>query len=140
MYKINEDFFYDATDLQTVFVDVEHGIFYLLPVFANLVLNMLLIGKNTGDINDAFSKIDNIPLDYKSRIADIIKKLLKYELIVQCDETQKIDPMFITSNIIQELQESDFAYEIKPSDDVQSLLLDDPIHDVSLDGWNPIAK
>ena len=42
--------------------------------------------------------------------------------------------------MIQELQESDFAYRIEPSADVAQLLLDDPIHDVSLEGWTPVAK
>lgn len=140
MYKINDDFFYDATDIQTVFVDIENGIFYLLPVFANLILNMLLTGKNVDDINDTFSTIEHIPTDYKSRISSVIKKLTEYKLIIPSDVMSDTQPMIITDNIVQELQESDFAFEITPSDDVQALLLDDPIHDVSLDGWNPITK
>jgi hypothetical protein len=37
------------------------------------------------------------------------------------------------------MQEDGFKYIIEPSNEVQKLLLDDPIHDVSLDGWTPFA-
>lgn len=139
MYTTNEKFFVDATNIRTIFVDIDQGTFYLLPVFANLVLQMLLSGYDVSEIKNYFANIESVPDDYESRVDSVLKKLIKYELIVETKDSATQE--FISDDdALQELHASDFAYDIVPSDDVQDLLLDDPIHDVSLEGWNPISK
>ena len=140
MYKRNPDLFADITGSQVIFIDMENGMFYLLPLFASLVLRFLLNGKDLSEIKDIFSKFPEIPSDYENRIDNVFDNLIKYQLIVESKEHDNIDAVIINDLTYQDLQEEDFGYEITPSNDVQKLLLDDPIHDVSLDGWTPVAK
>lgn len=140
MYKRNPDLFADITGSQVIFIDMENGMFYLLPLFASLVLRFLLNGKDLSEIKDIFSKFPEIPSDYENRIDNVFDNLIKYQLIVESKEHDNIDTVIINDLTYQDLQEEDFDYKITPSNDVQKLLLDDPIHDVSLDGWTPVAK
>ena len=100
----------------------------------------MLNGKNLPEIKQILSTVPDIPDDYEKRIDDIFENLIKYKLIVESDKPDLLTETKINDMVMQGLQESNFAYEIEPSTDVQKLLLDDPIHDVSLDGWTPIAK
>ena len=137
MYKRNPDFFVDITGSQVIFIDMEAGMFYLLPLFASLVLRFLLNGKELSEIKDIFSKIPEIPADYKQRIDEVFDALIQYKLIIESKEADNIAAVVLNDLTYQDLQEEEFGYEITPSNDVQKLLLDDPIHDVSLDGWTP---
>ncbi len=140
MYKKNDDLFADITETQTIFVDMENGIFYLLPVFANVVFQLLVSGKSIEDIKKDFGKIPNIPADYEQRIDYVFNALKEFNIIV---EGQSVDDTMLkelNKYVITHLQENDFVYKITPSNDVQELLLDDPIHDVSLEGWQPFVK
>ena len=140
MYKRNPDFFADITGSQVIFIDMDQGLFYLLPLFARMVFRMLLNGKTLSEIKDIFANIPEIPKDYEQRIDDVFNNLIKYKLIIESDNSDNIESVILNDLAYQDLQEEDFAYQITPSNDVQKLLLDDPIHDVSLDGWTPIAK
>lgn len=141
MYKKNDDLFADITETQTILIDMENGVFYLLSVFTNLVFKFLISGKDISEIKEIFGKLPGIPNDYEKRIDEVVKQLLELNLIVECDtiDNSMVAPDF-TPIVIQGMQEEDFAYIIEPSDDLQNLLLDDPIHDVSIDGWTPIEK
>ncbi len=140
MYKRNPDLFADITGSQVIFIDMEAGMFYLLPLFASLVLRFLLNGKELAEIKDIFSKIPEIPDDFEQRIDEVFDSLLEYKLIIESKEPDNIATVELNDLTYQDLQEEDFGYEITPSNDVQKLLLDDPIHDVSLDGWTPVVK
>lgn len=140
MFKRNDNFFSDIIESQTIFIDMENGLFYLLPLFANLVFKYVINGKSIDEIVEIMSTIPDMPSDYVERIKYVYEKLIEYELIVESDTPDTIPEPELTDLMIQELQESDFAYRIEPSADVAQLLLDDPIHDVSLEGWTPVAK
>lgn len=140
MYKKNPDFFCDITGSQVIFIDMEQGVFYLLPLFASLVLKFLIKGFDLSQIKEIFSKIPEIPSDYESRIDSVLENLLKFNLIVESETPDTIEDIVLNELTYQDLQEEDFTFDITPSTDVQKLLLDDPIHDVSLDGWTPIEK
>lgn len=140
MFKSNDSFFADITDTQSIFIDVEQGIFYILPTFANFVFRMLISGKNIEEIKQISGTIDQIPSDYANRIDTIFKNLTKYNLIVPSETEASSQSFNMYDELIQELQEDNFSYEITPSTDVQKLLMDDPIHDVSLNGWSPVVK
>lgn len=139
MYKKNDDLFADISDTQTIFVDMQNGICYLIPSFANAVFLLLLGGVNLDDIKTIFSKVPEVPSDYAKRVDDVFAKLNEYHLIVpgHSDEAGRTS---LSDTMIECLHTSDFVYNIKPSNDVYDLLMDDPIHDVSLDGWNPFEK
>jgi hypothetical protein len=140
MFKHNDNFFSDITDSQTIFIDMESGVFYVLPLFANLVFKLLLNSKTIPEIIQIFQQIPEIPSDFEQRIQNVYDNLIKYQLILESDTPDSLPDAELTDFVLQELQETDFAYKIEPSTDVQQLLLDDPIHDVSLDGWTPFAK
>ena len=140
MYKRNPDFFADISGSQIIIIDMEQGVFYLLPLFASLVFRFLILGKSLKEIKELFATFDEIPEDYEQRIDKTFDSLIKYSLIIESDTPDTIDEVILNDMTYQDLQEEDFAYEITPSTDVQKLLMDDPIHDVSLDGWTPVAK
>lgn len=119
---------------------MEQGVFYLLPLFASLVFKFLIKGYDIKQIKETFSKVPEIPDDYESRIDSVLETLLEFKLIVESDTPDTIEDVLLNDLTYQDLQEEDFAFDITPSTDVQKLLLDDPIHDVSLDGWTPIEK
>ena len=140
MYKKNDDLFADITETQTIFVDMENGIFYVLPVFANIVFQLLISGKSIENIKKDFSAIPSIPSDYEQRIDYVFNALKEFHIIVEGQSGDTSMLQELNKHVITHLQESDFVYKITPSNDVQELLLDDPIHDVSLEGWQPFAK
>lgn len=140
MFKHNDKMFADITDTQTIFIDMESGVFYILPLFANLVFRLLLNRKTIEEITDILSKLPEAPADTVQRIQNVYDNLIKYQLILESDTPDTVPEIQLTDILIQDLQESNFAYKIEPSTDVQQLLLDDPIHDVSLDGWTPFAQ
>ena len=140
MYKKIPDFFSCIAGSQVIFIDMEQGVFYLLPLFASLVFKFLIKGYDIKQIKETFSKIPEIPDDYESRIDSVLETLLEFKLIVESDTPDTIEDVLLNDLTYQDLQEEDFAFDITPSTDVQKLLLDDPIHDVSLDGWTPIEK
>ncbi|MBR5903916.1 MAG: hypothetical protein IKZ49_00080 [Alphaproteobacteria bacterium] len=140
MYKKNPDFFADISGSQIIMINMDEGVFYLLPLFASLVFRFLILGKTIDEIKELFATFPEIPDDYAKRIDDVLNDCLKYSLIVESDVPDTIDDVVLNDLTYQDLQEEDFAYEITPSTDVQKLLMDDPIHDVSLDGWTPVAK
>ncbi|MCQ2574759.1 MAG: hypothetical protein MJ156_01475 [Alphaproteobacteria bacterium] len=111
-----------------------------MPTFANFVFRMLISGKNIEEIKQISGTIDQIPSDYANRIDTIFKNLTKYNLIVPSETEASSQSFNMYDELIQELQEDNFSYEITPSTDVQKLLMDDPIHDVSLNGWSPVVK
>lgn len=139
-YKKNDDFFSDITGALTIFIDMEQGLFYLLPLFASLVCRFLLNGKTLDEIKEIFSTFPEIPDDYETRINAIKDKLIKYNLIIPSEKPDNIAPVELNDLTFQDLQEDDWSYDFEPSTDIQKLLLDDPIHDVSLDGWTPFAQ
>ena len=140
MYTKNIDFFSDITETNTIYIDMENGLFYLIPPFANLIFRCMLYGMSVNEIIELCSTIPEIPSDYKERINKTIKLLLEYKLIIECDNAPDFPKPELNDYLIQSIQEDDFDYTITPSNDVQKLLLDDPIHDVSLGGWSPIVK
>ena len=99
----------------------------------------MLKGKTIEEIKVICAEIPEVPADYKERIDSVFKQLLEFQLIVESDEPSSIPEPELNSTLIQSMQEDGFKYIIEPSNEVQKLLLDDPIHDVSLDGWTPFA-
>lgn len=136
-YTKNDKLFCDMSDSRTIFVDLDQGIFYAFTIFSNLVFRYLISGKT---LDETITTIQNIP-GMPENIADSVKiafdKLIEYNLIVESD-IPEIVPMFeITETLIQDIRDEDFDPTIQASTDVQKLLMDDPIHDVSADGWTP---
>jgi len=140
MFKQNDNLFADITDTQSIFIDLEQGIFYVLPPFANTVFRLLISGKTIEETKQVCSTIDQVPLDYNQRIDSIINNLKKFNIIIPSEITNCTQPFNIYEEIVQDMQEDNFSYDITPSTDVQKLLMDDPIHDVSLNGWSPVVK
>ena len=118
---------------------MEQSVFYLIQPFPNFIFRHLLKGKTIEEIKVICAEIPEVPADYKERIDSVFKQLLEFQLIVESDEPSSIPEPELNSTLIQSMQEDGFKYIIEPSNEVQKLLLDDPIHDVSLDGWTPFA-
>ncbi len=140
MYIRNPEFFCDTNDNKTIFIDLENGVFYILPIFANLVFRALVSGKTMDETLQILQDIEQMPSDVATRADKVLNQLLEYRLIVDSDLVDIVPMPEITENLIMDIQDEEFEYEITVSSDIQKMLMDDPIHDVSLDGWSPILN
>ena len=140
MYIRNPEFFCDTNDNKTIFIDLDNGVFYILPIFANLVFRALISGKTMDETIEMLRAIEQMPVDVAARAEKVLGQMLEYRLVCESDVSDNIPMPEITENLIMDIQDEDFEYEITMSSDIQKMLMDDPIHDVSLDGWSPILN
>lgn len=137
MYIKNDNFFCDMSDLRTIFVDLDQGVFYALTVFANLVFRFLISGKTLDETIETIQNIPGVPENIADSVKITFNDLIKYNLIIESDDPVTIPMININENLIQDIIDEGFDPIIQTSADLQKLLMDDPIHDVSVEGWAP---
>lgn len=137
MYTKNDKLFCDMSDARTIFVDLDQGLFYAFTIFSNMVFRFLISGKTLDETFSAIQNIPGMPSDINDRIQTAFDKLIEYNLIVESDAPAIVPMIEITETLIQDIRDEDFDPTIQCSTDVQKLLMDDPIHDVSAEGWSP---
>lgn len=137
MYTKNDELFCDMSDLRTIFVDLEQGVFYALTVFANLIFRFLISGKTLDETIETIQKIPGVPENIADSIKITFNDLIKYNLILKSDTPAIIPMIDVNDNLIQDIIDEGFDPVIQVSADLQKLLMDDPIHDVSAEGWAP---
>ncbi|MBE6459914.1 MAG: hypothetical protein E7009_02935 [Alphaproteobacteria bacterium] len=125
------------SDARTIFVDLDQGLFYAFTIFSNLVFRFLISGKTLDETIIAIQDIPGMPTDIINRIKTAFDKLIEYNLIVESDTPEIVPMLKITETLVHDMRDEDFDPTIQCSTDVQKLLMDDPIHDVSAEGWTP---
>jgi hypothetical protein len=100
------------------------------------VLHWLDDGASKEGIVAALLKLPSAPDDIGARIDAIEKNLLEYNLIIpsKSDKEFKVE---IDADTAMDIEDSMYGSDITVSSDVQKMLLNDPIHDVSIKGWEP---
>lgn len=137
MYTKNDKLFCDMSDARTIFVDLDQGLFYAFTIFANLVFRFLISGKTLDETIEAIQNIPGMPANIAEATKTAFNKLIEYNLIVESDTPDIVPMLPITETLVYDMRDEDFDPTIQCSTDVQKLLMDDPIHDVSAEGWSP---
>lgn len=136
MYTKNDKLFCDLSD-RAVFVNLDQGLFYAFPVFANVVLRFILSGKTLDETIKAIQDIPGVPDNIADSVKITFNDMIKYELIVESDTPEIIPMIDINKQMVMDMTDEEFDPVIIVSADIQKLLMDDPIHDVSAEGWAP---
>lgn len=137
MYKLNEEkMFADITDNVAIIINSETGIYYGTNNCGSIVFQSIIDGCSKQTIVDSLKKIENCPADIDDKLQQFIDELLKKEIIVEGETTDK-SPI-IDENIVKQ---DKFEMKVSEYADAQEMLLADPIHDVDEEeGWKPIFK
>lgn len=140
MYKQNEELFTDNVNDQIVFLDIKQGKFYLLPKFVEFIYKCIISGASVDDIKNMliqFSKCDKTVLN---KVDVAFNELIQLNILQETDNFTKTALPILDDDLFMDFQDENFDSIITVSTDIQKLLLDDPVHDVSTDGWDPIKK
>ena len=136
MYKLNSDsMYYDYADGLAILINHQTGTYYATNSLASEVLDRLLAGKSIGKIAEAVKKLPGCPGDIDDKLNEFVN-LLKGKQIILDDETKSGGDEPMNKSVLSD----GFALEIEEFDEIQDLILADPIHDVDpTQGW-PVLK
>jgi hypothetical protein len=134
-YVLNDEkMFCDIADGIAIIINSETGIYYGLNAFGTAVLEKILNGVETADIQAALAEMPGAPGDMPARLADFLQILQDKELI----RPGPAGPGGLVDLSREAAEKESFALEIKEYNDAQELLLADPIHEVKENtGWRP---
>ncbi|MDO4492780.1 MAG: PqqD family protein [Clostridia bacterium] len=136
MYRINEEkVFCDIADGQAVVIDFTTGIYYGFTPLGSEVLEKLRDGSGPEDIFAALQAAgagESVRADLDGFIGELVRKeILAGDAAGYSAGTTAIAPRAL---------EEGFLLAVQEFNDVQDLLLADPVHEVDVDmGW-PIMK
>lgn len=132
IYRINvPNIISEPMELEQVVIDLKTGCYYNLNESAAQIWRMIEFGYSKDEIIQGITKISqNLDKDNVFLIEEFIKKLEEEELIIE----NKID----IDRKPKEFPISELKFEVptyQKFDDMQEMLLLDPIHEVSEAGW-----
>jgi hypothetical protein len=121
----------ETLDEETIIISLENGNYYNLNSTATVIWNKIEEHYTAAQIIQYISNCYNESVDnIKSNVEEVLKTLEKDELITKSDNIEKI-----------EIEYKDVAKEkyiiplVEKYEDMQEMLLADPIHDVEEKGW-----
>jgi hypothetical protein len=131
MYTINKDkVFCDINNDLAIIINSDTGIYYSLNVFGTKVFQNIIAGVSTNDIGKDLKKLSNCPADIEDKLKKFTDTLIEKEIIIEGKSDG--DKVVITE---QDAIEQNFGFGFEEYADMQEMLLIDPIHDVSDEGW-----
>ena len=131
-YRVNEPKVVSETlDGETIAIDLESGSYFSMNPAASVVWNLILDGHPA----DAFPAVIAARFDVSREaaaadIARFVESLVRDRLVVAAEPRAAGAPV-----IVAEGQAAYAAPAVERFDDMQELLLADPIHDATLAGW-----
>lgn len=136
-YNINEmKVISELLDGETIIINLENGNYYSLNETGSLVWNALVTSHTLGEIVDYFcarfnATKDEIEAEISKFVSFLEREALVMELVTKQEEKK---PLEVVS------EKSEFVLpKIEKYEDMQEMLLADPIHDVTETGW-PVLK
>lgn len=129
-FLINPRIVADIFENDLILANLDTGIYYSLNGLSVFLLSKLPFSEPEGEIQ-AIAK--QFPQKHKEIIEDLTliwKKLQKEEIIISTDKEIKTD-----SNFSIEIPSGFESSKLLKYADMQDLLMLDPIHEVSEDGW-----
>lgn len=134
--KLNErKVFYDYSDGAVILIDQSTGIYYGMNGGSSAVFNELIKNATVDSIVNALRNVECCPADIEEKIVNFVKELSDKELIIPTEESpvdaSPIDPAAVAG---------EFTFALDEFNELQEILLADPIHDVDVEqGW-PVLK
>lgn len=131
-YRVNEPKVVSETlDGETIAIDLESGSYFSMNPAASVVWNLIVDGHPVAAFPAVVAARFAIsPEDAAADIARFVENLLRDRLVVAAEPKAVAAPA-----IAGEGQAAYAAPSVERFDDMQELLLADPIHDVTLAGW-----
>lgn len=126
---------FDHFEDETVAVNLPRGNYYSLRFTADFIFRQLVFGSNAEKIAGALTQLYDVEYEDALKAAtQFIDQLLVEELLKETEAEGKID-------IIQSNEKKQFTFPVlEIFDDMQEMLVLDPVHDVdSTQGW-PLKK
>lgn len=123
-YRINsEKIVADKFDNETIIVNLSNGNYYSLRGSATDIWNLLEVGLKTEEVSSYYSVLSDEELN---QVSNLIKKLSDEDLAIRVEEGS-------VARLEDELMFSTISFE--KYEDMQELILLDPIHEVDAKGW-----
>lgn len=131
-YRVNEPKVVSETlDGETIAIDLESGSYFSMNPAASVVWNLILDGHPVAAFPAVVAaRFDVSAEDAAADIARFVENLVRDRLVVAAEPRAAGAPV-----IAAEGQAAYAAPAVERFDDMQELLLADPIHDVTLAGW-----
>jgi hypothetical protein len=142
-YRCNDpDVIYEIYDDEVVVLNFSNGNYYSLKNSAKSVWILIVRGVSLSEIQKHFTGNSNShKAEIEKNISDFFVSLIEEELIVESDsKTLKKFDTGQKTDVMLDVNAKDFPHPIlEKFNEMQELLLLDPIHEVSNMGW-PLRK
>ncbi len=137
MYKLNEEkMFFDVADGQAIAINYVTGIYYGSSSLGSWVLDKVVNGGKVEDILANIQSLPNCPENMKEELDNFISQLKEKEIIIESEESTDAGKDAISEEALSD----GFVLNLEEFDEVQDLILADPVHDVDVEqGW-PVFK
>lgn len=131
MYKLNEqEIFYDVAEGQAIIINLLNGCYYSLNMLSSKVFEDIIAGYSAADIENALKEISERDFN----ISAFVEKLVSENIILESDEENSGELKYN-----KEIFADGYNLELTKFDDMQDLLLSDPVHDADPNvGWPKI--
>lgn len=132
-YRVNEPKVVSETlDGETIAIDLESGSYFSMNPAASVVWNLILAGYPSAAFAEVVAAhFDVAAEDAASDIATFVETLVRDRLVIAAEPTAAAE----TPPAGVEARLPYASPSVERFDDMQELLLADPIHDVTLAGW-----
>lgn len=136
MYRLNDaEMFYDMAEGQAVVINFVSGSYFGTGNLGSEVLNRILKGFAPQKILAALKAMPECPVDIEDILQKFVDELIAKNIIVEGDTVEGGDEPFAEG-----LAEGGFVLNVVEYNEVQELILADPIHEVEEEeGW-PVMK
>lgn len=134
MYKLNEqEIFYDVAEGQAIIINSLNGCYYSLNMISSKVFEDIINGYSIEQIANALENCSAKNIDLKSFIDQLLDEKI---IIPDKNEYIKEDVKYTKDMFLDGVQLSLIKF-----DDMQDLLLSDPVHDADPNiGWPKIKE
>ena len=132
MYKLNEEkMFYDMAEGQAIVINFTTGMYYGTSSLGSAVLDALLAGTSVEAVLSAVKALPGCPEDMDAQMSAFVQALIANEVVVKA-EGEGSDNVTIDTAALAD----GFVLTIDEFNEVQDLIMADPIHDVDVEqGW-----
>lgn len=136
MYRLNDTkMFYDMAEGQAIIINFTTGIYYGTSSLGSAVLDALLAGAEDADVLTALQALPGCPADMDAQLKAFTDKLVAQEILIACEAGAGC-PVAVDASAL----EDGFLLSVDEFNEVQDLLLADPIHDVDVEAGWPILN
>lgn len=123
----------ETLDGETIIINLENGNYYSVNPTASILWDMLSTGRSRADILRSFiARYDASADTIEKSVLDCLDFLKHDGLIL---ETTPPSPTSSPESPLSLMKESFLPLKVDRYDDMQEMLLADPIHDVDQTGW-----